>query len=696
MIRKLLYLAFFFIAFTAKSQDKNEIIQQRIEFISEQLQSEDIDLTNVIEALNFYYDNRLNLNSAIAEELEELNLLTAVQINDLILHRKRFGKFISIYELQSLSYWDLATIQLVLPFVFVDDKLDNLHISFKEALREGKFEWFLRYQPTVDKKAGYTDVSDSVLQTSNNYYYGNSDRYYSRFRYTYKTNISIGVTAEKDAGEQFFRGAQKNGFDFYSAHVFFKGGKYLKSFALGDYQVQVGQGLNLWSSYAFGKTADIATMKRNAIPIRAYTSVDENRFLRGAAADFGYKNFSFLSFASVKKVDATVAIADSTYDDLEFISTIDLSGLHRTNREIEKKNGLTEYVAGANLRYVNNALRLGTAGVIQGYDKPFVKNETYYNQYDFRGKQNIATSFDYNYVFKNVNLFGEVSRNYFQFNGENFGGTAMVHAAMLSLDPNASVGILYRDYGRGYQTFYNAGFSEGSNTQNEKGLYVGGKFKLTKAWNLNGYVDLFQFPWMKYLVDAPSHGHEILIQPTYKPNKIFEVYGRFRQQMRQRNSRDSDGTVTSIEDVLQRNYRLNLSYVVNEFFTFKSRIEYVTINRASNTPEKGMLFTQDLLYKPKGLPIDIALRYALFDTDSYDTRLYSFENNALYVFAVPAYYYQGNRAYILLRYSFLRHCDLWVRYGYFLYNNRKTISSGAEEIQGSRKSDLVIQLRINW
>jgi hypothetical protein len=116
----------------------------------------------------------------------------------------------------------------------------------------------------------------------------------------------------------------------------------------------------------------------------------------------------------------------------------------------------------------------------------------------------------------------------------------------------------------------------------------------------------------------------------------------------------------------------------------------------SNTPEKGMLFTQDLLYKPKGFPVDLALRYALFDTDSYDTRLYSFENNALYVFAVPAYYYQGNRAYILLRYSFLRHCDLWVRYGYFLYNNRKTISSGAEGIQGSRKSDLVIQLRISW
>ncbi len=678
------------------SQARNEVIQQRIEFISEQLQSEEIDLTNVIESLNFYFDNKLNLNTANTEDLEELNLLTAVQINDLLLHRKLFGKLITIYELQSLKYWDLSIIQLVLPFVYVDNKLDNLHITFKEALKEGNFELFTRYQPTIEKKGGYAPVSDSILNASNNYYHGSSDRYYTRFRYTYKTNISIGITAEKDAGEQFFKGAQKNGFDFYSAHVFFKGGKYLKSFAIGDYQVQIGQGINMWSSYAFGKTADIATMKRNAIPIRAYTSVDESRFMRGVAADFGYKDFSLLTFASVKKVDAKQAIADSTYDDLEFISTIDLSGLHRTNSEIAKKNGLTEYVVGTNLRYVKGPLRLGVTGVAQGYDKPYLKTETYYNQFDFRGKQNLSASFDYNYVYRNVNLFGEMSHNFFQYEGEWNGGGAMVHGAMVSLDANASIGLLYRNYGKGYQTFYNAGFSEGSNTQNEQGLYAGTKLKITKAWSLNGYIDLFKFPWLKYQIDAPTQGHEFLIQPIYKPNKIFEIYGRFRQQLRQKNSRNSDGTVTGMEDVLQRNYRLNVSYVVNEFFTFKSRLEYVTINRLSNKPEKGMLFTQDLLYKPKGLPIDISLRYALFDTDSYDTRLYSFENNALYVFAVPAYYYQGNRAYILVRYSFLRHCDLWVRYGYFLYNNRQNISSGAEGIAGSKKSDLVIQLRISF
>jgi hypothetical protein len=677
------------------AQDKTEIVQQRIEFISERFQSESIDLTNITEQLNYFYEHPINLNETEGVELEDLGLLTTIQISDLIRHRKLFGKLMTLYELQSLTFWDLETIELVRPFVRLDDKLDNLHVTFKEALRQGKFEWFLRYQPTVEPKLGYEKVSDSLLASSNNYYYGNSDRYYTRFRYTYKTNISVGFTAEKDPGEEFFQGSQKNGFDFYSAHVFFKGGKYVRGVALGDYQVQIGQGIGFWSSYAFGKTADIATSKRTAIPLRAYTSVDENRFMRGAAVDLGYKNFGLLLFASSKRVDAA-GIADSTLDDLEFISTLDLSGLHRTNREIARRNALRENIAGANLNYHKGLFRIGATGVYQGYDKPYVKDIKRYNQFDFRGQHHFNFSTDYSFNFKNVSLFGEVAKAYNDsLMGAN-SGWAMMHGALISLDSKVSFGLVYRDYQRDYFSFYNAGFSEGSNTQNERGLYSGIKMKFNSKWSMNGYVDLFKFPWMKYGVDGPSRGHEFLVQPTYMPNKIFEVYFRFRQQLRERNSSIYAGAVTPIEPYTQRNYRLNLSYAINEAFTYKSRIELLTINSASKGFQKGMMVTQDLLWKPKSSPIDLALRYALFDTDGYDTRIYSFENNALYVFAVPAYYYQGSRAYILLRYSFLRHCDLWVRYGYFLYNNRFQVSSGAEQINGSRKSDLVIQLRMTF
>ncbi|MDA9275281.1 hypothetical protein N9P59_02235, partial [Crocinitomicaceae bacterium] len=200
------------------AQDKDEIIQQRVEFISEQLEDENIDLTNIVEQLNFYYEHPLNLNSATSDQLRDLWILSDIQINDLQLHIKLFGKLISQYELQSLEYWDMSTIKMVLPFIRVDDKLDQLHVGLKEAFKNGKFEVYLRYQDILENKSGYDDVVDSILENSNSYYHGNSARYYTRLRFSYRTNLSVGITAEKDPGEQFFKGKQKYGFDFYSAH----------------------------------------------------------------------------------------------------------------------------------------------------------------------------------------------------------------------------------------------------------------------------------------------------------------------------------------------------------------------------------------------------------------------------------------------------------------------------------------------
>jgi hypothetical protein len=670
------------------SQEKNEIIQQRIEFLSEQNEAEELDLTNVFEQLDYYFEHPLNLNTADFETLKSLQLLSDIQINNLLLHIKQFGKLISIYELQSLAYWDLTIIEQVLPFVRVDDKLDQLHITFHEAIKNGRFDWILRYQRTPEFKQGYTKVPDSILATSNNYYHGNPDHYYARFRYSYRTNLSAGITADKDPGEAFFKGSQPKGFDFYSAHLYYKGGKYIQAVALGDYLVQIGQGLNTWSGYAFGKTADIFSSKRTANLLRPYTSVDENRYFRGGAAVFAYKKVSLLIFVSHKRIDGTTT-NDSIVNTLDQVSAIDFSGLHRTNAEIAKKNRFSERVAGSYLTYHSRAFSVGLAVVNQQYSAVITKDSVPYNNFVFRGTETTTISSDYNFTYKNANFFGEVA-----YAGHSK-QVAQLHGMLAVLDPRVSVAVIYRNYEPGYHSFYNNGFSEGTATQNEKGLFLGAKVKIASAWTLNMYADYFRFPWLKFQVDAPSKGYEFLFQPVFRPSKILEVYGRFRMQVRQKNSRDSDGTITPLENVVQRNYRLNMNYQVTEAVQLKSRVEFVTINRPSNTPESGWIMTQDIVLHPKSKPFDLSLRYALFETDSYDARIYTFENNAIGVFSVPAYYYQGSRAYFLFRYSFLKHWDFWIKYGTSIFSDRTTIGSGAEEINGNRKSDITLQLRLS-
>jgi hypothetical protein len=88
---------------------------------------------------------------------------------------------------------------------------------------------------------------------------------------------------------------------------------------------------------------------------------------------------------------------------------------------------------------------------------------------------------------------------------------------------------------------------------------------------------------------------------------------------------------------------------------------------------------QDIVYKPKKFPVDVSLRYALFDTDSYDSRIYAFENNMLNVFYIPAHNYKGSRAYVLLRWTFAKRFDLWVKYAIFVYTNRNNQSDQVQK-----------------
>ena len=96
--------------------------------------------------------------------------------------------------------------------------------------------------------------------------------------------------------------------------------------------------------------------------------------------------------------------------------------------------------------------------------------------------------------------------------------------------------------------------------------------------------------------------------------------------------------IIDLVSVFQRNYRFNFRFEISNKIHLKSRIEYLTIHKKNAPTESGMLIVQDILYRPKSSPIHLALRYALFDTESYNSRIYSFENNALYVFSVPANY----------------------------------------------------------
>src|SRR5207245_1275987 len=91
----------------------------------------------------------------------------------------------------------------------------------------------------------------------------------------------------KDAGEQFFRGSEKSGFDSYSFHLLFRGKGLLRTLALGDYAVSLGQGLVLWQSATWERSLDPLSIKRQAPAVGPWRSTREGGFSRGGAAVLG-------------------------------------------------------------------------------------------------------------------------------------------------------------------------------------------------------------------------------------------------------------------------------------------------------------------------------------------------------------------------------------------------------------------------
>jgi hypothetical protein len=663
------------------------VIEETMENITETMEDE-VDFTEFAELFEKLRNNPINLNRTTFDELNQIPFLTDIQIFNLLEHIRKYGNLATIYELQTVEGFNQKTIEQMLPFVVVTTDFKKRQITLGDIFSNGKNQLFVRYAQVLQEQKGYSPISDEELaEKPNSRYLGSPARIYSRYRFTYYNSLSVGVTAEKDPGEEFFKGSQPHGFDFYSAHFWMRDISIFKTLAIGDYNLSFGQGLGLMTGLGFGKSSDIATVKKNARGITPYTSVEENNFLRGAAASFAIGKFEVYGFFSYKKRDANLVSYSDTLDSEEYYFTsLTATGFHRTPNELDKKNVLLEQLYGGRVEYRSSRFHAGALGYLTAYEHPLGRNLSNYNQYEFNGQQLFVMSADYSYITRNMNIFGEIARS-------DNGGLAIIQGMLITPAPNLSLGINYRNYQKEYQSLYSAGFGEASKTANEQGLYVGIESRLHSKWTLNGYVDVFSFPWLRYRVDAPSNGHDMLAQLTYRHSRTAQVYFRYRQKFKYLNG--SEGMIKDIYLTEKNNYRIHAQYAVSPSVTLKNRVEFLTYIMDGNM-KTGFMLYQDITWRPKQTPWAISLRYAMFDTDSYDERIYAFENDVLYAYSIPAYYYKGSRAYILVKYSLGRNIDLWLRYAQTYYSNRQTIGSGLDEIQGRLKSEVKAQVRVKF
>ncbi len=678
-MKRIWFIGLFFTTLFAAAQeiDLEDFAEQRF-----QVQDEDISYEDLYESLLLFYTNPLNLNSAEKAELASLYILSPAQINAFFEYRENVGKLISLYELQAIPEWDVPTIRDLLPFVSITEIQDSRPFMTRLLNEENNY-LLLRYTRTLQESEGYQREDDSG-------YLGDQNTVYGRFRVSHSDDFSLGITFEKDAGEQFNLDPKQNqyGFDFYSYHFAIQNKGKLKNLIVGDYQMQFGQGLVFGAGFGAGKGAEtINTIKRNSTGIKPYTSVLETGFFRGTAATLDLGNLEITGFASYLAQDANLQ-NDTTYSDFEeFVNSIQQTGFHRTSNELDAKNNIKEFSTGMALEYhIKHQFSIGATGLYSQFSRPLQKRPNNYNQYEFSGDQNFIGSLYSNFNYQNLMLFGEMAQS-------KSGGLGAVAGVLLSLTPQLDFSWSYRNYDKDFHSFYGNAFGEGSRIINETGTYWGLSYRPSRKYKISAYFDKFTFPWLRFRVDAPSSGFEYLGRFTYKPSRSIQMYAQFRQENKELSIASGDGALSQLTETSKKNYIINLDYAIGRTFSFKSRVQGSSYTEANETTH-GLAILQDVnmsFWKMK-----LSTRFALFDTDDYNNRQYIYEKDVLYAFSIPAYSGIGTRTYLLAQYNVSRSLTLWARYSLFDYTDRDTVGSGLNEIQNDKRADFKFMLRYKF
>lgn len=692
---KHLMLAFFVISFVfnqdsyaQENKAEGKLLENdMIEGAAERLDNSDISIETYQENLTFLLNNPININKTNYIELRNSGLLTEVQIRDLLQHIESYGPLLNFYELQTIASFSTEDILNIKPFIRFDGSGLN-NVPFYQKLYLGDYQYFFRLSRYLELQDGY--IEDSLGATA---YAGDNHRVYTRLRYNYQNQLSWGITAEKDAGEAIFGETQPYGFDYYSMHFFKKGTGTLRALAIGDYEVRIGQGLTMWSGFGIGKSVYPVAIRRAGPVLDSYASTNENRFMRGAGVTLGFNKWQVTTFASHKAVDANISLLDTISDEVIQVSSIDESGLHRTENELEKKNAIDETIGGFDVTYYNGQFNAGVSGVYYQFSSPLEAATQPYEIYDFSGNKLFNFSLHYNYLWRNLLIFGETAMS------DNL-SLATINGLIMPVDPKVDFAILHRYFAPDYQSLYGATFSEGTLPQNESGTYFGAEIKPIKGWKFSSYIDLYKHPWLEFRTDAPTYGTDFLAQVYWQPSRAFETYVRFKKEISDRNMSsdyyEEDPIINEVIQLAKSNIRWHADFDVSKSLTLKSRIEVTFYDEQVGFPERGYLLFQDFNYHPLGKPYGFATRFAVFNTESFNTRIYAFETEVLYAYSIIGLSGRGSRAYLLLTYSPTKWLDIWFRVANTWYTGDEELGSGDNTFPGNTRSDAKLQFRFKW
>ena len=233
-----------------------------------------------------------------------------------------------------------------------------------------------------------------------------------------------------------------------------------------------------------------------------------------------------------------------------------------------------------------------------------------------------------------VDIWGELATS--QGKQWGIGGIAGIRYTPIS---DINLLAIYRYYSPYFDNIYANALCSWTRMKDEHGGYLGIEYNRLSNWQLSAFGDVWK------------SGFETMIQTDFVPQKDYRMHTRFR--MKRKDDKDT------------YSLRWNMVYKVGQW-KMKTQADgnLVYVNSELSY---GWSVLQDVEYRFAEVPIVLQLRAQAFDARKWDNRVYIYENDVLYAYAIPFVYGMGGRLWLNARYKINDTFSVYLRVSETIY-----------------------------
>ena len=269
-----------------------------------------------------------------------------------------------------------------------------------------------------------------------------------------------------------------------------------------------------------------------------------------------------------------------------------------------------QHVVGVNATARWKKLKVGVTGV---ETVGLLGDETKGERREVRGVMGANVRYNWG----KVDVWGEVAASH-----ANTWGWATIMGLRVNPISDLNLLAIYRYYSPDFDNVYANVLSSKTPVYDEHGGYLGVEYNRLRNWQLSIFGDVWK------------GGYETMAQADYFSPKDYRMHMRLRA----RTKNDIDTYSARWNGVWELGqWRLKTQVDANMVYA-KEKWNY------------GLSVLQDVEYRFAQVPIVLQFRAQAFDAREWNNRVYMYENDVLYAYAIPFVYGLGGRFWLNARY----------------------------------------------